>query len=330
MQQKFTVISSLLCAGLLLAGLTSCGTGDNSPLPVDTDTPVSTFAETTAPSSSESSKGLEFVLNDDLLGYTCVGMGSCTDTQIVIDTYQGLPVTAIADKAFYNHVGLTSFTLGNSIQSIGYDAFQQTGYYNNEANWESGILYIGKHLVAIKEDFQGHCNIKEGTLSISTDAFRDRMGITSVTIPHSITRIDDNSFKGCVGLTTVTIGNGVTAIGEQAFDGCIQLENITLGENIKSIGEKAFYDCMALKSIELPQGLTTIGSVAFGECVALTTITIPSSVTAIEKMTCMGCNAVTDVYFSGTQAEWNALGRSGNIGIPKSATIHTVSSDNIS
>ena len=44
-------------------------------------------------------------------------------------------------------------------------------------------------------------------------------GLTSVTIPNSVTSIGEYAFSGCSGLTSITIGTGVLSIGSNAFSG---------------------------------------------------------------------------------------------------------------
>src|SRR3974390_517371 len=53
---------------------------------------------------------------------------------------------------------------------------------------------------------------------IGDSAFRDRISLTSVTIPGSVTNMGSYVFLGCAGLTNVTIPNSLTNIGWQAFD----------------------------------------------------------------------------------------------------------------
>ena len=52
-------------------------------------------------------------------------------------------------------------------------------------------------------------------------AFYGCSGLTSFTIPSSVTSIGDWAFYGCSGLTSLTIPSSVTSIGEDAFRGCI-------------------------------------------------------------------------------------------------------------
>ena len=88
-------------------------------------------------------------------------------------TLGGYPVTVIGEDAFRGHTGLTSITIpdsvtsigwyafsrctsltsitiGNGVTSIGNSAFYNTAFYNDNVNWESGVLYIGNHLIKSK------------------------------------------------------------------------------------------------------------------------------------------------------------------------------------
>jgi hypothetical protein len=60
------------------------------------------------------------------------------------------------------------------------------------------------------------------------DAFYGCTGLTTITIPNSVTSIGESAFYGCTGLTTITIPNSVTSIEAGAFSGCTSLTSVTM------------------------------------------------------------------------------------------------------
>ena len=127
-------------------------------------------------------------------------------------------------------------------------------------------------------------------------AFSDCSGLTSLTIPSSVTSIGEYAFYGCSGLTSLTIPSSVTSIGESAFYGCSGLTSLTIPSNVTSIGESAFYGCSGLTSFTIPSSVTSIGYCAFWGCSGLTSFTIPSSVTSIGWGAFCGCSGLTSIY----------------------------------
>lgn len=92
-----------------------------------------------------------------------------------------------------------------------------------------------------------------------------QMGLTSVTIPDSVTSIGEGAFGGCAALETVNFseGSSLSAIPIAAFYGCSSLTSITVPEGVTEIGEMAFAGCTGLETAVLPDGLETIGTYAF-------------------------------------------------------------------
>ena len=95
--------------------------------------------------------------------------------------------------------------------------------------------------------------------------------------------IGQYAFDGCSGLTSITIPNSVTSIGYEAFSGCSSLTSITIPNSVTSIGQYAFSDCR-LNSLTIGSGVLTIkdqGSYSPNKTIWLTN-TPPSGYTNLE------------------------------------------------
>ena len=129
-------------------------------------------------------------------------------------------------------------------------------------------------------------------------AFYGCSGLTSLTIPSSVTSIGASAFEGCNGLTSLVIPSGVTSIGDKAFHGCCGLTSLVIPSGVTSIGDKAFHGCSGLISLTIPSSVTSIGWSAFSGCSGLTSLTIPSCVTSIGGSAFEGCSGLTSLTIS--------------------------------
>ncbi len=165
-------------------------------------------------------------------------------------------------------------------------------------------------------------------VGIGDDAFVCCEGLTSVSIPNSVTYIGDNAFDWCTGLTQVNIPESVTTIGSGAFSLCSGLTGeMVIPNSVTTIGNAAFEDCSGLASVTIGDKVTSIGFRAFRECTGLTgEMVIPNSVTTIGYEAFYKCTGLTSVTLGnsvteiGYSAFENCTGLTGELVIPNSMT----------
>ena len=193
--------------------------------------------------------------------------------------------------------------------------FKQDGiYYTIETDglWVGRYEYKGDIVIPSTVTYEGTEYVVVG---IGDKAFWSCSGLTSITIPNSVTSIGSDAFVGCSSLTSITIPNSVTSIDSDAFKNCTSLTSVTLhcskigscfrqnssiqeiniGEEVISIGSFAFWGCSGLTSITIPNSVTSIGNDAFEDCTNLLSIVIPNSVTTIGENAFRNCTSLSSV-----------------------------------
>lgn len=310
--------------------------------------------------SSTGTPGVIYDIPGDGTYAEVVGYEGTSTIVKIADTYQGLPVKSIYDRAF-QFSDITSVIIGRNVTSIGNCAFENCF-----------------DLTSVM--------IPDSVTSIKNEAFRSCNSLVSIVIPDSVTSIESYAFYNCYSLTSVTLGNGITSMGGKAFDwctalafttygnckylgnatnpylalieptnknlssyvihentkaladgafsectrltsieipdgiteitgtflGCTSLTSITIPDSVTTIGRSAFYECSSLKSITIPDSVTTIGDFAFDGCSSLESIVISDSVTTISDYAFSGCSKLSNVYYTGSEQQWQAIpGSSG-------------------
>ena len=159
-------------------------------------------------------------------------------------------VTRIGESAFNGRLFLTSLNVPNSVTSIGSRAFEGTTWYENQPE---GLVYAGKVAYKYKGEMPENTTIdfREGTLGIAGDAFNGCTGLSSITIPESVTNIGIQAFYQCSSLSAIRIPNKVTEISYMTFCGCENLKTVILPENVKTIENCAFLYCNSLSSVKV-------------------------------------------------------------------------------
>lgn len=206
----------------------------------------------------------------------------------------GFPVTALADKAFYEkHV--TTVVVPDSVTEIGDLCFSGDNYLvsltlpDGLAELSYGALESCYSLM----DF----DLPKGLKTIGAGALQSIFYLTHLTIPAGVTDIEQMNFLMMHGLEEVSVAEGSTSFTYNAENGLLMTadkarllhcffhlapqKEIILPEGMKTIDPFAFHYDVTVEKIVLPEGAETIGLLAFGICPKLTEIVIPQSVTAI-------------------------------------------------
>ena len=197
-------------------------------------------------------------------------------------------VTEIGEGAFYQCIELTSFTFPSGVTHISSSLFFDCNQLK-QVVLPRGAVEIGTNVFYNCYKLQ-RITLPDGLQKIGGSAFA-ASGLTSLTIPDSVTSIGAGLFTGCEHLSSVTLPKGLRAVSERLFTGCTALKSVKLPDTVTSIGDWAF-SRSAIASISLPSGLRQIGENAFSSCAALTSITIPAGVTEIKAYTFADCTAL--------------------------------------
>lgn len=137
---------------------------------------------------------LAYTLNSDNVSYSVSGIGTVTDTDIVIPaTYKGLPITKIGNDAFRG-TGITSITTPTDIVEIGQSAFYQCALLKT-------------------------VNLSEGIKNIYNAAFEYCSTLETITIPEGTEFLDGRVFANCTSLKEVDFPSTITSIGSYFFTG---------------------------------------------------------------------------------------------------------------
>ena len=189
----------------------------------------------------------------------------------------------------------------------------------------AGVTHIGNY--AFRSCIGSErIEMPDGLLTIGDCAFSQCYGLTNVEIPDSVRSIGRDAFELCQALSELHIGNGVTSIGSGAFSRCYSLTCVEIPSGLSAIPDDAFRDCSNLASVEIPDGITNIGSYAFYHSApgnqALKNIIIPASVTKIGAAVFDGCAELTDIYYTGSEAQWKLVNINSDNQQLFAATLH--------
>ena len=171
-------------------------------------------------------------------------------------------------KNAFSMPSLTEIVMSDSVRSVGYGAFDGTGYYNAGENWENNGLYVGNWLVSVKNVAMTSFTVRKGTVGVAdgkdTSLFPTKaQSVEQLTLPASLQYIGIRSFAR-LHIEDLMLPAGLKTLGEGAFSGCSSLQSVNLGDCIllESVGENAFREGN-LREVTIPESVTSMGALVF-------------------------------------------------------------------
>ena len=214
-------------------------------------------------------------------------------------------LTFIGNSAFHT-TSLSSITIPAGVTYIGDEAFYASGLSDISIAEGSNLTYIGESAFAWSG--LGSISLPESVTTIGDYAFSGTW-ITELHIPKNVSQIGWGIVGGCSSLRTLTVDVN-NSVYHSVDNSLIRTADKTLlGTNsdyiipgngiVTSIGDSAFENCENLSSIKIPNGIASIGAYAFD-----------------------GCYSLTDVYYDGTEEDWDKITIGTNNDPLLNATIH--------
>lgn len=301
MKRILLMIFVLITCSAMTILLSSCDISDNSPdkpsmggVSEKPDNDPQDNPETKDDDEPQIPERLDYNLSDDQNSYIVTGIGTFKGTDVIIpQTYNGKPVTAVANgafdgckniksifisegvieienNAFNNCDQLTRISIPDSLVRVGENAISK--FWNLELSESNDGLYLGNdnnpYLMLIKPT-AGEITelaINEKCRFINDGAFSECETLRIVTIGNNIKSISVGAFANCRLLSSVKIENGVESIENSAFTNCTSLRELRIPDSVISIGEGAFKGCSVLNHVILGGGLKRVGYRAFYCC----------------------------------------------------------------
>lgn len=250
-----------------------------------------------------SASNLGYTLSSDGTYYIVSGIGTVTDSDIVIaSTYEGLPVKTIGAAAFKGNTTITSVTIPNSITMIEYDAF-------------SGCTALTS------------IAIPDSVTEISWYVFNECTALASATIGNGVTSIGDYAFKGCLNMKTVTFANNginLTYMGKGVFNACRSLNAFEIPRSLTRLlfgtlstngGTKGGVTYQGFTSIVIPSNIKTLEDRAIYGCASLARVTFEGTPDSINSRLFENCANLTEIYvpwvrgtFADAESAWGTNG----------------------
>ena len=159
-----------------------------------------------------------------------------------------------------------------------------------------GITYkAAAKVTSISTWFKGNADITafaefinfSGIIALASSAFNGCSSLAEISLPASLTSIDNYAFNACSSLARVLNleNTKVTSISANAFYNCTSLAEINFPSSLNKIDSSAFYRCSSLTKLNIPEDIRNlqIFDLAFYDCQSLSVINIISAISYLGR-----------------------------------------------
>lgn len=234
---------------------------------------------------------LEYIKNEDNNSYIVTGLKSSFSNNIVIipEQFNGLPVTKIAEKAFFGK-SFEYLIMSDTIIEIGNNAFESCSSLKN-IKLSKSLELIGRY------------------------AFSGCTHLSNINLSKKLKSIGISAFNSCINMKNIllegTINDwlNVSLENKNSNPLCITKGNVyTYDEELN--------DYIKQTHIEFPKGIETIPSYNIACFDSVETIYIPNTVKSISGGVFSNYSYLKEVYYDGSIEEWNEISFSSSMDNP--------------
>lgn len=214
-------------------------------------------------------KSFKYIAYDTYIAIT--GFEGIIEEVEIPSEIEGLPVTLIDEKAFYEATNLKKVTIPEGVEGIGDSAF-----------------YGCSSLTDV--------NLPDSLLGIGYFSFQRCISLEEIILPQSLLSIGTGAFSGCAELKRITFPSKLSNISDNVCTDCKSLEEVVIKNGPTKIWHRAFSNCTSLTKVYLPRSISALGGLFGG---------YDNSDT--EKDSFYNCPSLTHVYYAGTANQWSII-----------------------
>lgn len=247
-----------------------------------------------------------------LISYTLNGKNT---TRGIYQVPEGVQI--IGKYAFTNSTNLRGVTLSESLTTIESEAFASANLVDD--------LFIPKNVSSIADGALSVCGVKNFVVDENNADYMSLDGVlfnkdktelivypnqkkdTSYSIPDGVLSVKANAFDHALYIKNIVMPDSVLSIGKYAFFACRDLFEIRLSDKLEELGDNAFAYCNMLETVTIPKNVTVINERLFGDCSNLKCVALSFNVTNINEKAFQFCDSLTDVYYGGTEKDWENI-----------------------